>query len=917
MAGFVVSAWTLFACIIFSCSGECAFVIPVIVAPPRFLDPSVSSYRTRTSSSNSKMQTWKRKSCQLFLSQPSQQRGYNDNPDDSFSGGGEYRRQRPNYKIDDYDYDDDGMAYPPNYSSSSSSSSSSMPRYYEPTATVLPLERNTAYLDDDLLSPSNSNNNSNNLEDKYYNSIPQPQDQQQLNRDANILPRRSSTRTNNNVVSAMDDGYTEDYTDNDDAYYMVNDDDDIEDDYKLYRNGRDNMFSRDREDPATYEDDDDDVLSEEPGNFWSNPSARVDDQDQLVRRRRQRPTTTSSSSSIRSGAPKPPAPLVDFYNRLFWYGFGDDSNNNMADDDRRLGDSYATNGQQPPRSSPPPDKTMFGGTKGKFNGLAFLNAGLDTVPDELRPRYRNNKASNNNNSWQNEEDEDDDYDQDDGYDNNAPPRRSRRSSMEFDDNERIESTMRKSEQPDASTQPLPLRPIPMTAPYDPARPSNRRRESSQNSWNDNNDDFDVADGSRQRRRPQQRPARSFSRSPGDRPRRGDRGDWVANTVSSWFDTTTDNDNTRERRQGPQQQQYVQRSARRNDSYDRNSNSNNDPDNENWSPLSFLDTFLGLDRDRLQDQAELYDRRMGTNAPKTRRSNAAAAAEYDRYPVGEQMRQRPRGRPAVVSDSRSKRQPSGYRYYDPEQTEQESGYPARRGNAADFIDTEPIPRSSESNHDDETTVSETENSSVDEGTGPKLSWEERALAVERVPPANVPAWGPSGDLGVDARTKAVTDAVEDIQTAKFEVDEWETRVAADQETIAYLRVDAELERQKWWGRNNNNNSNSRPSSSSSSSWPRGMTVEQINERIRRIDRKVDEAARRLRYTVVQRDVARRDLVALEARHWAVLCFYNADQAEGIVADSLKELEELEPAVRWNKERNASLDHSGSGALPNVG
>ena len=46
----------------------------------------------------------------------------------------------------------------------------------------------------------------------------------------------------------------------------------------------------------------------------------------------------------------------------------------------------------------------------------------------------------------------------------------------------------------------------------------------------------------------------------------------------------------------------------------------------------------------------------------------------------------------------------------------------------------------------------------------LTWEERALAVERVPPANVPAWGPTGDLGIDARTKALQDVLQDIATA---------------------------------------------------------------------------------------------------------------------------------------------------------
>ena len=52
-------------------------------------------------------------------------------------------------------------------------------------------------------------------------------------------------------------------------------------------------------------------------------------------------------------------------------------------------------------------------------------------------------------------------------------------------------------------------------------------------------------------------------------------------------------------------------------------------------------------------------------------------------------------------------------------------------------------------------------------------DERAAAFERVPPS-VPAWGPSGEVGVDARTKATLDALEDIRevTRKVELKEEE-------------------------------------------------------------------------------------------------------------------------------------------------
>mmetsp|Transcript_19283 Transcript_19283/g.41829 ORF Transcript_19283/g.41829 Transcript_19283/m.41829 type:complete len:739 (-) Transcript_19283:197-2413(-) len=60
------------------------------------------------------------------------------------------------------------------------------------------------------------------------------------------------------------------------------------------------------------------------------------------------PPPTRSRSSFRSGAPPPPRPVKSFYDKLFWFGFDPDVT----------------------RST---DRTMFGGTRGKFNAMDLLN----------------------------------------------------------------------------------------------------------------------------------------------------------------------------------------------------------------------------------------------------------------------------------------------------------------------------------------------------------------------------------------------------------------------------------------------------------------------------------------------------------------------------------------------------------------
>jgi hypothetical protein len=64
-----------------------------------------------------------------------------------------------------------------------------------------------------------------------------------------------------------------------------------------------------------------------------------------------------------------------------------------------------------------------------------------------------------------------------------------------------------------------------------------------------------------------------------------------------------------------------------------------------------------------------------------------------------------------------------------------------------------------------------------------------LAVERVPPANMAAWGPSGELptSIDARTMGIMNALEDIQTAEQKLAAKQKKESLAREDISILKV----------------------------------------------------------------------------------------------------------------------------------
>ena len=553
-----------------------------------------------------------------------------------------------------------------------------------------------------------------------------------------------------------------------------------------YSKRRPSTWDDDEDFEGVYEDDDDDD-DDEPaqGNFWVNPKAALDfEEPKPVKRapirrdrrlrngkslestaephrrrsrsndRRRGPTKQSSrKTTFRSGTPPPPPGLSDLYNRLFWYGF------------------------DPADSTSPADPTMFGGTKGKFNGLAYLNDGVGVMPrDRQKPRRPRGGTY-----WEDEEDYDEDDLDDDFNDEEEVIKAERESSSRFQ--------------------------VPVTPPYDPPRPmsssrrSNPRRRSRGSFYND---DYELSN---------------------------EGGDWIDTKVSSWF--------------GPDEDDY-ERDEEETDVGPRRRRRQKRP-NVFWAPFEILESLLGVEE--MDDRAIEYDRRMGIG-------RARSSTSRDRYRSSERKYRR-----------------KGYAY----PYEDDDGTPP-------VIEFEVVEEKSEDELDGDLGL---DDNRVSPTRTPKreLSWEDRALAVERVPPAGIDAWGPGGDVGMDARTKAIYDALEDIGQAKQRVEERQKKVEQASEQVSILRVDSELERKRL--------RRSR------------MEVSKIQNRLRKIDRKVDDAARALRLAKTKLQRAQDDLSNLETRHWAVLSFYNADKAEQGVSEALRELEENEPAVRRYMEKPDSV------------
>jgi hypothetical protein len=385
-------------------------------------------------------------------------------------------------------------------------------------------------------------------------------------------------------------------------------------------------------------------------------------------------------TTFRSGTPPPPPVLKDFYSRLFWYGFDSDEFESAG------GDS----------------KTMFGGTKGKFNGLALVNE--EQRPANLLPPRRANPPleGRKRRPWSENERQPrkDDYwmdENDDEFDDTT------------DDYETEEASLRERPDDDAFIQP------PGNSPLYERRPISKPMQGIED------------ESTRRTRRPRPRGRDS---EPNFIERSSDEDDWVSNEVSSWF--TKDDSNEQDR------------GDRRKSSRKRQQGS------QPWDIFKSLGNVFGLNDREREYQAEAYNRRMGLE-PK------------------DSARRRKRTR-------ENQRSGYAYRYIDDDKEPPIADLDV--ANDSEEIDDDRPPLDKENNED---------YFGDDAAPRKQRTWKERAIAVERVPPANIDAWGPTGDLGMDARTKSWMDAQEDIRNAKFKLEERERRASQAREDVIVLKA----------------------------------------------------------------------------------------------------------------------------------
>jgi hypothetical protein len=534
------------------------------------------------------------------------------------------------------------------------------------------------------------------------------------------------------------------------------------------------------------EEDESDVNS--GGNFWSNPMGGMDrpprgflkrdlNRPRLVDvPRRQRPQREYDGrpdyyvndsrrtprrgpawrSPVRVGAP-PPNPFIErLYDRVFFYGF------DMDDDSPGVG-----------------DKTVFGGTKGKFNGLKYLAISQGNDP-------ANNKKKSNAKT-----------------DRGLPPARNEANDKDYyEDDDQEEDTWSEDFYPSTSVRNRYQR-----------RMDRGRRSSggARRTSYDDEEDFDNANG------------------------RG-RGDWVSEQVSMWFtDADSDESNNgnnyaddRDEESVPMDR-YTQRRRRR----------GRQP--SDWTPLGMLDSFFRMDREQMSFKAAEYDSKMGVRRPRSRTRKETS-----------QQGPKPQRPGFAYRYDASFHDDDSQTVVDIHATEEIEDDPATEQRADSFPTTD-------SNN--------AANNPRERSKKSELTWEERQAAVERVPPAEVPAWGPQGELPINARQKAIEDALQDIQTAKRKLNERVKREIRARDEVAILNVDAKALRLKI-------------------DQSRRSTMLDM-ERLQKIELEIDEASRTLRRARKRVDMARDELEELEDRHYAVLSYYNPDQASKLIGEALTE------------------------------
>ncbi|GFH52872.1 hypothetical protein CTEN210_09348 [Chaetoceros tenuissimus] len=498
-----------------------------------------------------------------------------------------------------------------------------------------------------------------------------------------------------------------------------------------------------------YPNEEDEIEDDSVGNFWSNPSREMDVDSKPKRKTppsQRMPKSRKRGSdrqTFRSGNPPPPGIMKDLYDKIFWYGFDPDETTTAA------------------------DRTVFGGTKGKFNGLGLLQD-ID----------ESSRRSQNGGRRRRSVDEFDEYDDDfEEYDDNIE----QNAEFEYEEDDEWEEE---------------------EGYYDDSKPIVSRSLARF--------DDDMVSQRREMRResPKARRTRKDSRRNSDDRRRRKKV-----TTSSWFDEDEDDD-----------YDNFQRGSRPSRNIQKNQEEN--------SPLiNVLDTIFQVDPEEVKFQAEDYDRRLGLGKKNSRSLKRERIAT-------------PEGR-------------KGYAYRMDDNIDEDDDFSLPN----ELTNEETIAKDDGVIDVEVTIQNDTSSSKTKKERKPKVqSWEDRASSYERVPPANVMAWGPDGgiDGGIDARTFAARSAQEEIENAKKLYEKKEILVTEAEQELLQLKREASFQKKLMLSQDDR----------------RKKSL--IRERLRMINFDIEDSARQLRLAKAEALAAIDKLESIEMRHWALLRQYEADK-----------------------------------------
>ena len=576
------------------------------------------------------------------------------------------------------------------------------------------------------------------------------------------------------------------------------------------------------------------------GNFWSNPSGGLDPypssesgrsrsrtrrrmppstgdpQPDTKRRGRSRSRSRSEDrygrppsrrrsgavqkTPFRSGTPPPPPVLKNIYDRFFWYGF------------------------DPSETTSSTDRTMFGGTKGKFSGLDAIRS-VEGLPAPRRtPRGDNERGRRGaDDMWDDDWDEEDELDDlfdDDEY---------------FSEDRGIRRSRAQRDQPEIPRPMLPGLSMEEKRSTRPPPPRSRRRAR---------DDDSLYDQYGERRASSRRSRRSGRAN----------ANWAANEVSSWFD---DGDNYEDDEYSGDDR-YDQPLARNGQKRGRKRPKGRRMRGENsQSILGAIDSAFGFDARDLDRKSMEYEEKIGRAPP----------------PRDATQREGTRGR-----------RRAGYAYRFTEEDDDGAPPVAEYGASisAGGIGDDAMDAAIDPDIEDGVIDTSAEDVTSLRRAAPRAkrskkkrrrrSWEDRESEdIDRVPPSGVQAWGPEGEVmgGIDARTHAALMAMKDIQEAEKRVEEKEELVVDAEERVLVLKADAAMQKKLLMGRSRRGD-------------PRKLRAKNQQTRMA-----VEDAARVLRRVRTERDMMMDVLEDLEDRHWLLLRQLEGDKsfADELFADEL--------------------------------